>query len=197
MPTPVVGVVRTGTANLASVRAAFTRMGTTTRLVESVTDLDDVDRLVLPGVGAYGAAMTELRRTGLADAITAHVRSGAPFLAICLGLQLLAEGSEESPEVAGLGVLPGRVLRLTGGVRIPQLGWNSVAWDDGSREITAWYANSYALSTAPTGWTAARSTHGIPFIAALRRPGQLACQFHPELSGAAGAVLLNDWWAEC
>ncbi len=197
MSAPVAGVIRTGTANLASVLAAFARMGAATRVVDRVADLDGIDRLVLPGVGAFGAAMAGLRARNLDRAITDRVQAGAPFLAICLGLQLLAEGSEESPGVTGLGVLPGRARRLPEGVRVPQLGWNTAQWADGSEPFTVWYANSYGLDGGGTGWEPAHTTHGRPFIAALRRPGQLACQFHPELSGETGARLLEAWWAEC
>jgi glutamine amidotransferase len=197
MSTPVAGVIRTGTANLASVLAAFARMGAATRVVDRVEDLEGIDRLVLPGVGAFGAAMAGLRARNLDRAITDRVQAGAPFLAICLGLQLLAEGSDESPGVTGLGVLPGRARRLPEGVRVPQLGWNTAQWTDGSQPFTVWYANSYGLDEGGAGGEPAHTTHGRPFIAALRRPGQLACQFHPELSGETGARLLAAWWAEC
>jgi imidazole glycerol phosphate synthase glutamine amidotransferase subunit len=191
------GVIRTGTANLASVVAAFQRMGAETRVVEGPRDLVGVGRLVLPGVGAFGAAMTQLRQHGLDRAVKEQVRSGAPFLAICLGLQLLAEGSDESPGVRGLGIVPGRARRLPDSVRVPQLGWNRVEWSDGTAPIVAWYANSYCLTAMDAGWEVAHTTHGDRFIAAIRRPRQLACQFHPELSGAAGARLLREWWATC
>ena len=197
MRAPVAGVVRTGTANLASVLAAFARMGAATRVVDHPSELAGVDRLVLPGVGAFGPAMDGLRARGLDRAIGERVRAGEPFLAICLGLQLLTEGSEESPGVAGLGVVPGTVRRLPAEVRVPQLGWNTARWADGGEPFTVWYANSYCLEEAGGDWEPAHTTHGRRFVAALRRPGQLACQFHPELSGSTGAGLLEAWWAAC
>ncbi len=193
-------VVRTGSANLASVLAALRRLGALPRLSNNADEVRQADRLVLPGVGSFGAASTNLRHAGLADALTDRVRSGAPFLAICLGLQLLAEGSDESPEASGLGIVPGQATRLPDTVRVPQLGWNRVTPTSGDPILEpgyAYYANSYALTTPPVGWTHATTTHGAPFVAAISRGPQLACQFHPELSGQWGHDLLARWWAAC
>lgn len=193
-----VGVVRTGTANLASVLAALDRLGATPMLLDSAEQVGRADRLVLPGVGAFAAAMSRLEAQGVADAVRAHVIAGKPFLGICLGMQLLAEGSAESPGARGLAVSSGHAVRLPGSVRVPQLGWNRVTWSD--RRVAdghAYFANSYCLMNAPSGWQAATSNHGGPFIAAIAREAQLACQFHPELSGPYGAAVLQHWWAAC
>ena len=117
------------------------------------------------------------------------------MLAICLGLQLLAEGSEESPGVAGLGVIAGRAARLPDSVRVPHLGWNSVSAETGALVESGFaaYANSYALANAPDGWTVTRTQHGIEFVASLERGSLLATQFHPELSGSWGRDLLARW----
>ena len=128
-----VTVVRTGSANLASVVAALGRAGRTPGLVDDAGAVARAERLVLPGVGAFGAVMARLVELGLVEALTERIAAGRPTLAICLGLQVLAEGSEESPGVAGLGVVPGRVTRLPGGVVVPQLGWNRVEADPGCR----------------------------------------------------------------
>ncbi|MCP4247981.1 MAG: imidazole glycerol phosphate synthase subunit HisH, partial [bacterium] len=106
-----VAVVRTGVANLASVRAGLRRAGADTVLIDDPHRLETARRLVLPGVGSFGAAMRGLADLGLVDCLVERVKAGRPTLAICLGLQLLAAGSEECPDVAGLGVLPGRVTR--------------------------------------------------------------------------------------
>lgn len=200
MKRPDAAVVRTGTANLASVLAALERLGATPRVVDDPAVIRSAARVVLPGVGHFGAAMAELDRDGLAGAVRDRLAAGAPFLAICLGLQLLAEGSDESPGTAGLGVIPGVASRLPDTVRVPQLGWNRVVPDQGAgllREGHAYYANSFALRETPEGWAAARTVHGTPFLAAIARGPQLACQFHPELSGRWGAELLERWWASC
>jgi imidazole glycerol phosphate synthase glutamine amidotransferase subunit len=157
-------------------------------------------RVVVPGVGSFGAAIAEVRRQGIDVAMRERLASGAPTLLICLGLQLLANASEESPGVAGLGVIAAVVRRLPPGVLVPQLGWNHVATTAGARCVTpgyAYFANSYCLYEADRSWTPAWSDHGGPFIAALERGPQLACQFHPELSGAWGLRLLDAWCKAC
>lgn len=192
-----VAVVTTGTANLASVLAGLRRVDGEPYTTRDPAAVRDADFLVLPGVGALGAAMERLREEGLVDALSERIRAGAPTLAICLGLQILLDGSEESPEVAGLGVVPGRATRFTGDIRVPQLGWNRVE-PDGGRLLEpgyAYFAHSYRLEDAPEGWAAAHTDHGGRYVSALERDGVLACQFHPELSGAWGLGLLRRWLA--
>jgi imidazole glycerol phosphate synthase glutamine amidotransferase subunit len=192
-----VHVVRTGTANLASVLAGLTRAGGRPVLTDSPEDVRRADRVMLPGVGAFGAAAAELAAKGLIDALRERATAGRPTMGICLGMQLFAENSEESPGVPGLGVFPGAILRFRDeSVRIPQLGWNRIEPEPGCRLLRAghvYFANSYRLARAPAGWHVARSTHGEPFVAALERGPVLVCQFHPELSGAFGRELLSRW----
>ena len=194
---PEVVVVPTGTANLASVRAALERAGAAPRLASGADDVLGAARLVLPGVGSFGAARASLEAQELAAALRARAADGRPLLAICLGLQLLAEASDESPGVAGLALFPGRVTRFAAeGIRVPQLGWNAVEPDACCRLLArghAYFANSYRLEAAPEGWHAAWSDHGGRFVAALERGSALACQFHPELSGAWGQALVARW----
>src|SRR5439155_27001248 len=117
-------------------------------------------------------------------------------LGICLGMQMLCEASEESPGVAGLGVVAGACRRLPAQVRIPHLGWNSVTPEPEARLLTpgvAAFPNSYALREGPTGWATAWTTHGVPFIAALEREPTLACQFHPSQPGGNAPDLLRPW----
>jgi imidazole glycerol phosphate synthase glutamine amidotransferase subunit len=142
--------------------------------------------------------MAELGQKGLAEPVRERIRSNRPTLAICLGLQLLAEGSEESPGVGGLRVFSGSAARFTGNVRVPQLGWNEIVPDAGCRFLErgyAYFANSYRLAEAPSGWSVAWAEHGERFVAAMERGAALACQFHPELSGAWGLRLLQRWLA--
>jgi imidazole glycerol phosphate synthase glutamine amidotransferase subunit len=193
-------VVRTGTANLASVVAAFDRAGCEVQLTAKADEIAAADRLVLPGVGAFGAVADGLRAAGLAEPIRRVFLSGRPALAVCLGLQLLAESSDEDPGVAGLGVLPATVTRFGPGLRVPQLGWNRIAADNGCRMLgdgAAYFANSYKLDSIPDGWSGATSDHGGEFVAAVERGPVLACQFHPELSGAWGQDLIERWLATC
>jgi len=193
-----VHVVRTGTANLASVLAALERVGASCALTDDPTVVRDAERVVLPGVGAFAAAVDALRARGLDAAIRARAEAGRATLGICLGLQLLFEASDESPGAVGLSVLPGTVRRFSGagGVRIPQLGWNRVEPEAGCallKDGDAYFANSYRIEAVPEGWRAAFTTHGERFVAAFERGRVLACQFHPELSGAWGHDLLRRW----
>lgn len=191
-----VTVVPTGTANLASVLAAFRRLGARTGLSLGPSEVADADCVVVPGVGSFGAAMGALDRAGLRDALVARASAGRPTLAICVGMQLLAEKSEESPEQAGLGLIDDGLERFGPGLRVPQMGWNHVTTDFGCRFIEdgwAYFANSYRLRSAPDGWATATSDYGGRFIAGLERDGVLACQFHPELSGSWGSGLLARW----
>ncbi len=193
-----VHVVRTGVANLASVLAALERAGAEPVLATEAEAIRAADRLVLPGVGAFGAAMGELRRLGIVEALRERIGAGRPTLTVCLGLQLLAASSEESPGEAGIGVVPEAVTRFAGQVRIPQMGWNHVMPEPSARWVRAghaWFANTFKLDRIPAGWTGATADHGGPFVASIERGEVLACQFHPELSGAWGAELLGRWVA--
>jgi len=189
-------IVETGVANLASIAHAFERLGERVTLTRDPVVVRRAARLVLPGVGAFGAAAAELRARGLDGALRERVARGSPLLAVCLGLQLLCDGSDEAPGVPGLGIVRGTCRRLPVGVRVPHLGWNRVVANPDARFVRtaeAAFANSYALSEAPPGWQAAWTTHGAPFVAAIERGDTLACQFHPELSGAYGGELLARW----
>jgi cyclase len=189
-------IVDSGVANLASIASALGRLGAAVTVTADPETVRSAPRVVLPGVGAFGAGLATLRARGLTAAIADVATGGTPLLGVCLGMQMLCERSDEAPGISGLGVIPGGCLRLPDSVRVPQLGWNHVAAEPGARFVTggvAAFANSYALRDAPAGWTPAWSTHGAPFVAALEREAILACQFHPELSGAYGAALLARW----
>lgn len=195
-------MVETGTANLASMRAGLTRAGATVRPANGPEDVRDADHVLLPGVGAFAAARGTLAATGLDEALRDRIERDRPTLCVCVGLQVLAESSEESPGVAGLGLVPGVVRRFepdadpAAPVRVPQMGWNRIDVDPGCRRLAAgevYFANSFALFEPPAGWSAATGTHGRRFVAGFERGAVVACQFHPELSGAAGAAVLRRW----
>jgi len=189
-------IVDSGVANLASIASALRRLGATVTVTASADDVRSAPRVVLPGVGAFGAGLAALRARGLTAAVREVAGRGTPLLGVCLGMQMLCERSEETPGVAGLGIIPGGCVRLPDNVRVPHLGWNHVAAGPGTRVVAtgaAAFANSYALREAPAGWNPAWSTHGARFVAALERDAIVACQFHPELSGAYGAALLARW----
>lgn len=194
-----VAIIRTGSANLASVLAAFERLAVPARLTTDPRDVAEADRIVLPGVGSFGAAMAALQAADLVETLRRRIADSRPTLAICLGLQLLAESSDESPGMRGLGIIPAHITRFdergTGRV-VPQMGWNRV---DAGRDANilrsgwAYYANSYKLDAIPQGWAGAMSAYGTPFVAALERGPVIACQFHPELSGSDGLALIIRW----
>lgn len=189
-------IVPTGTANLASVRAGLRRVGVDASLAEGPEDVSSASRVVLPGVGSFGAAMDSIDRQGLREPLSEFISDGRPLLAICLGMQLLCSSSEESPEVVGLGILDNRIRRIPDTVRVPQLGWNTIKPTHESGMLTrgwAYFANSYRLEAIPEGWSGAIAEYGGELVAALERGPQLACQFHPELSGPWGARLIRSW----
>lgn len=190
-----VGIVATGVANVASVTAAVRRTGGIPFLVRGPADVESADRLILPGVGAFGRAMKQLGETNLSEALRDRIARDRPTLAICLGLQVLAQSSEESPGIAGLGVIHARVQRLRA-ARVPHFGWNRVSVPSQSRYLEsgfAYFAHSYAIVSSPAEWTASWTDCGEPILAALERGNVLACQFHPELSGSWGQCLIRQW----
>jgi imidazole glycerol-phosphate synthase subunit HisH len=189
-------IVSTGTANLASVLTALERCGASCTVTQRPEDIIDAPYVVLPGVGAFGAAMRRLTFSGLKEPLKQRIDSGKPTLAICLGMQLLAEYSEESPNVEGLGIIRKTVRMFGAGQRIPQFGWNLVEADSNSRFFKtgyAYFANSFMLDKVDDDWTAAMSNYGGPFVAGMERGNILACQFHPELSGKWGHELIERW----
>jgi glutamine amidotransferase len=194
-------VVDTGTANLASMLAALRRHGIEPTLTRAPSEVATSKLVVLPGVGAFGAGMAKLREHGLVSPLAERVRASRPTLAVCLGLQMLGEASEETPGVEGIGVVPAKAQRFPetiDGARlvVPQLGWNAVAPRADAHLLEAghaYYANSFHLGSIPEGWSGAESTHGVQFVAALERGPVLACQFHPELSGSWGHALIGRW----
>lgn len=190
---PEVLIVPTGTANIASVMAAFRRLGAAPRVGEHAEEVAAASHVMLPGVGAFGASMARLLEHGLDEALRRRVAADRPTIAICVGHQLLFETSAENPGVRGLGVVPGEVGRFPEDVRVPQFGWNHVHAGEGCRlleEGWAYFANSYRATEAP-GWAVAWASHGGRYVAAMERGRVIGCQFHPELSSAYGTALLS------
>jgi len=189
-------VLDTGAANLASMVAALRRAGARPTVGLDPTRTKDARAVVLPGVGAFGPAAVQLQRAGLDDVLRRRVATGAPTLAVCLGLQLLGRASAESKGARGIGAFDLRAERFANGVRTPHLGWSPIEAEGNCQLLeSGWaaFAHSYRLTEAPVGWSAAWCERGERFVAALERGAVLACQFHPELSGAFGARLLRRW----
>lgn len=193
-----IAVVDSGGANIASVLHALHRLGAEPVFTRDTETIRNAERVILPGVGAAGCAMQTLRDNDLARTIRELQQ---PVLGVCLGMQLLFESTEEG-DVELLGLIPANVARLQpqAGLRVPHMGWNSVASMQNDRLSTAidglWYyfVHSYAAPVGP--WTVASSTHGSEFSAVVRKDNFLGAQFHPERSAAAGEQLLRHFLEE-
>lgn len=185
-------IVPTGTANLASVQAAFRRLGARTLVSDDPARIESATHVMLPGVGSFGAALRRIRASGADRALLRRIEADRPTICICVGHQLLFRESEESPGIPGLGVVDAAITRFPPGVRTPQFGWNEVeAAEDCLLLESGWFyfANSYRATEAP-GFRTASADHGGPFVAAMERGRLIGCQFHPELSGHDGTALL-------
>jgi glutamine amidotransferase len=199
---PPVAVLDYGVGNLHSAAKALDRAGADVRVVATVKDADGTAGLVVPGVGAYGACLTGLASAGGTAAIAGWLEGGRPLLGICVGMQLLFEASEEGPVSDGVGVIAGKIRRLTGPVKIPHIGWDEVATRPGSRLFAGlkdgtrfYFVHSYAPE--PDGVAvAAVCDYGGRFAAAVEQGNLFGTQFHPEKSGAAGLALLANFVTE-
>lgn len=192
----MIGIVDYGAGNLGSVENALAALGLPARRCATPADVGAVDRLVLPGVGHFGAAMRHLRQRGLDAAVGEAAAAGAPVLGICLGMQLLFAGSAEAPEMAGLGLLPGRCERLTSR-RVPHIGWNRVQWRAGPAcpaDGHAYFAHSFhVVGAAVADVWATTELDALEVVAACGRGALRGCQFHPEKSGRLGLQWLAEW----
>jgi len=198
--TRLIGVVDYGSGNLRSVCKALEAAGARAELVSKPPGLDGVDAVVVPGVGAFGDCASNLRATGLWDPLREWIGAGRPYLGICLGYQLLFESSEESPGVAGLGVLPGRVVRFSqGGLKVPHMGWNTLAGLRGPLyqglpgEISAYFVHSFYPVPEQPRLASSTCEYGVRFAASISRGPLHATQFHPEKSQAAGLAILRGF----
>lgn len=192
----MIGIVDYGAGNLQSVQNAFAKAGAEFALVHDAEGLRRASKIVLPGVGHFGAMMRALEAGGLRDEIKARVDDGVPFLGVCLGFQALFEGSAEAPETPGLGIFHGRVERFPDDAPVPHMGWNTLERVKPSRlfaeaagERHVYFAHSYY---APVGQEAAMvCRYSRPFMAAAERGHCFGVQFHPEKSGAAGLEIVR------
>jgi glutamine amidotransferase len=192
-----VAVVDYGIGNLHSAHKAFLRVGVPARLTNDPGEVEAASAVVLPGVGNFGACMRALRASGLLNSVLSVLDAQRPFLGICVGMQMLFEGSEESPDEPGLSVLKGRVEPLASHVKRPQMQWNRLSVTSADEVLVDgdWMYFVHSLAARPTDRTviAAEVDYGGPVVAAVRSGNILATQFHPEKSGSAGLELLRRW----
>lgn len=192
-------IVDIGLSNIGSVRQALSRVGAESMTARSAGDLAGADAVILPGVGAFGDGMAALRDQGLVEPLRAHAAAGRPLLGICLGMQLLASSSEEHGDHEGLGIVPGRVVRLSPSdpsLPVPNIGWcdvSDVASQDGDEAY--YFAHGYHLIPDDPADVAGVFDYGGPVTAIVRRGSVTGVQFHPEKSQDAGLEMLERFAA--
>ena len=198
----MITIIDCGVNNLRSVQKAFEHLEYSTLVTRSPDEIARAEKLVLPGVGAFGAVMKNLHEAQLVEPILDHIAAGKPFLGVCLALQLLFDWSEELGLNAGLGVLSGKVTRLPDapGLKIPHMGWSTLEFPRESRLLrgiengaSVYFVHSYHAVPDDENIVAATSTHGIQFVAAVERDNVMATQFHPEKSSAIGLKILDNF----
>ncbi len=204
MTAPLVAVLDYGIGNLSSAQKALVRVGADARLTRDAGLVVDADGVVLPGVGAFGACMDALRGAGLESVVHAAVESSRPFLGICVGMQMLFDGSDEDPSHSGLGLIPGRVTAIPDTVRRPQMQWNELcvrAADSlfAGLPATPWvyFVHSYAARPADPSVVVATCDYGSELTAVVRRGNVVATQFHPEKSATDGLAILGNFVNSC
>ena len=199
----MIAIIDYDAGNIKSVEKALQKLGEETCITRDKEVLLRADKVILPGVGAFGAAMEKIHAYGLYEVIHEIVNRGTPFLGICLGLQLLFEESEESPGVKGLGILPGKIVKIpdqNGTLKIPQIGWNSLQFPnkgklyEGLEEgCYVYFVHSYYLQAEDSSSVVATTEYGVNIHASVEKDNVFACQFHPEKSSAVGLTILNNF----
>ncbi len=201
----MIAIIDYDAGNLRSVEKALLSIGEDAIVTRDRDEILSADKVILPGVGAFGDAMKKLGEYGLVDTIHEAVDSGKPFLGICLGLQLLFRRSDESDGVEGLSILPGEILRIPDapGIKIPHIGWNSLKVKDDARLFNGlgenpyvYFVHSYYLKADDENIVAATTEYGGTLIhASVQKDNVYACQFHPEKSGGVGMQILKNFAA--
>ena len=198
----MIAIIDYDAGNIRSVKKALTALGEQPVVTRDKENILAADKLILPGVGAFGGAMERPHQYGLVEVIREAVKKGTPLLGICLGLQLLFERSDESDGVEGLGILKGEILKIpdSPGLKIPHMGWNSLkkrpeaklfrGIEDGSY---VYFVHSYYLKAEDESIVAASTEYGTVIHASVERENVFACQFHPEKSGEVGLAILKNF----
>ena len=206
----MIGIVDYGTGNISSVANALEHLGVDCRVVNKPDEIDEMERLILPGVGAYARAMGNMDKNGMTEAIKRHIEAGKPFLGICLGMQMLSSvGFEEGP-VAGLGILEGEVDRIPvpPKVCLPHVGWNTIQrrakhpMFEGIREdVDFYFVHSYCFKHCDPRYALSVTEYaGTAFVSSVAKGSALGVQFHPEKSQENGLKILENfcrWDGKC
>ena len=190
--------------NLKSVEKALALLGEESIITRDFKSIENADKVILPGVGAFGMAMANLKKYELDKVIHEVCEKGTPFLGICLGLQLMFDGSEENAGVEGLGLLPGDIVRIPDreGLKIPHIGWNSLTLQNDGRLFTCleeepyvYFVHSYYLKAKEPQIVKATTEYGVEIHASVEKDNIFACQFHPEKSSRVGLTILKNFIA--
>lgn len=198
----MLAIIDYGVGNLFSVEKALVAVGAEARVTSEAEVIRQADRIVLPGVGAFGDCMQELNRSGLVPVLLERVAAGVPLLGICVGLQILFEDSEESPGVPGLGLIKGHVKRIEAeGLKVPHMGWNSLEpvgekqklWQGLKLPGYVYFVHSFHAVPADKSVITAVTQYGTELTAAVRQGNIRATQFHPEKSGDVGLAILRNF----
>ena len=201
----MIAIIDYDAGNIKSVEKALLAMGETPVLTRDPEVILHADHIILPGVGSFGDAMENLHKFGLVDVIREAIDRKIPFLGICLGLQLLFESSEETPGVAGLGILKGKIVKIPAGpgLKIPHMGWNSLTVREGAslfkgleKEPYVYFVHSYYLQAKDPDIVAATTQYGVTIHASVEKGNVFACQFHPEKSSKTGLAILKNFLAQ-
>lgn len=198
----MVAIIDYDAGNIKSVEKALRFLGQEAEVTRDRERIQKADKVILPGVGAFGDAMEKLSQYGLTEVIKETVDKGTPFLGICLGLQLLFDRSDEAPGVEGLGILKGEILRIPEGegLKIPHMGWNSLEFPREGRLFRGmepnpyvYFVHSYYLKAAEEEIVTAKTEYGVEIHASVEKGNVFACQFHPEKSGETGLRILKNF----
>lgn len=198
----MIAIIDYDAGNIRSVEKALISLGQEVKVTGDPEEILRADKVILPGVGAFGDAMANLNRCNLVPVIHEVVKKGTPFLGICLGLQLLFERSDETPGVEGLGILKGEILRIpaTEGLKIPHMGWNSLHFENNGRlfkglpeQSYVYFVHSYYLKAKEEEIVKASTEYGTHIHASVEKGNVFACQFHPEKSGDVGLQILKNF----
>mgnify|MGYP000146906199 CR=1 FL=1 len=198
----MIAIIDYDAGNIRSVEKALIALGEQPVVTRDKNTILAADKLILPGVGAFGDAMERLHQYGLVDVIREAVKNGTPLLGICLGLQLLFEHSDESDGVKGLGILKGQILKIpdSPGLKIPHMGWNSLTFQNQGRLFKGleehpyvYFVHSYYLKAEEESIVKATTQYGVTIHASVEKGNVFACQFHPEKSGSVGEVILRNF----
>lgn len=200
----MIAVIDYDAGNIKSVEKALVSLGETAVITRDRETILNADKVVLPGVGAFGDAMRKIRGYGLEDVIREVTVKKIPFLGICLGLQLLFESSEESPGVDGLGILKGKIVKIPDnmGLKVPQIGWNSIQFPNRGRlfegiaeDSYVYFVHSYYLQAEEPEIVTAVTEYAAHIHASVEKANVFACQFHPEKSSDVGLHILQNFIA--